>query len=99
MKTTHHTIATIIAGAALGGGGRRECTAATAPLTAAPRRPAAPSDRGRPGAYVKDSEITAKIKAKLASEHVGSVSENTRRHGRERHGVPQRYSEKPGRYR
>ena len=30
-------------------------------------------DRSHPGAYVKDSAITTKIKAKLASEHIKSL--------------------------
>jgi hyperosmotically inducible protein len=32
------------------------------------------TDRSAPGAYVKDSVITTKVKAKLASEHLGSVA-------------------------
>jgi hyperosmotically inducible protein len=31
------------------------------------------SDRAHPGAFVKDSAITAKIKAKLAGEHIKSL--------------------------
>ena len=31
------------------------------------------TDRSKPGAYVKDSVITTKVKAKLASEHLGSM--------------------------
>jgi hyperosmotically inducible protein len=31
------------------------------------------TDRSNPGAYVKDSVITTKVKAKLASEHLGSL--------------------------
>ncbi|MGE5338648.1 MAG: BON domain-containing protein [Gemmatimonadota bacterium] len=31
------------------------------------------SDRSHPATFVKDSVITAKIKAKLASEHLGSA--------------------------
>ncbi len=31
------------------------------------------SDRSHPASFVKDSVITAKIKAKLASEHLGSA--------------------------
>jgi hyperosmotically inducible protein len=31
------------------------------------------TDRSHPGAYVKDSVITTKVKAKLASEHLGSL--------------------------
>lgn len=30
-------------------------------------------DRGQPSAYVKDSVITAKVKAKLAAEHLDSL--------------------------
>lgn len=73
MKTNHRTIATVIASAAL---------AATLAVTAQSPPPAynnsaPPSgtvDRSSPGTYVKDSAITAKIKSKLASEHVGSVA-------------------------
>jgi hyperosmotically inducible periplasmic protein len=32
------------------------------------------ADRSHPTAFVKDSEITAKIKAKLAAEHVSSLA-------------------------
>jgi hyperosmotically inducible periplasmic protein len=32
------------------------------------------TDRANPGAYVKDSVITTKVKAKLATEHLGSVA-------------------------
>ena len=32
------------------------------------------TDRSNPGAYVKDSIITTKVKTKLASEHLGSVA-------------------------
>ena len=32
------------------------------------------ADRNKPGMYVKDSVITTKVKAKLASEHLGSVA-------------------------
>ncbi len=32
------------------------------------------SDRSNPSAFVKDSEITAKIKAKLAAEHPSSLA-------------------------
>lgn len=32
-------------------------------------------DRAQPKAYVKDSAITAKVKAKLAAEHVGSLAQ------------------------
>ena len=32
------------------------------------------TDRSKPGMYVKDSVITSKVKAKLASEHLGSVA-------------------------
>ena len=32
------------------------------------------TDRSKPNAYVKDSVITTKVKAKLASEHLGSVA-------------------------
>jgi hyperosmotically inducible protein len=73
MKTKHRTIATILASVAL---------AAAVAVTAQPPPPAnstnpPPSgtvDRESAGAYVKDSEITAKIKAKLASEHLGSLT-------------------------
>ena len=68
-----NTIATIIASAAL---------AAAVAVSAQPPPPAYSStpppsgtvDRGDAGAYVKDSAITAKIKAKLASEHVDSLA-------------------------
>jgi len=33
------------------------------------------TDRGHPGAFVKDSAITTKIKAKLAAEHVMSLGQ------------------------
>ena len=32
------------------------------------------TDRSHPAAFVKDSAITTKIKAKLASEHLGSLA-------------------------
>jgi hyperosmotically inducible protein len=32
-------------------------------------------DRGQPTAFVKDSAITTKVKAKLAAEHVGSLAQ------------------------
>jgi hyperosmotically inducible protein len=32
------------------------------------------TDRSNPGAYVKDSIITTKVKTKLASEHLGSIA-------------------------
>ena len=32
------------------------------------------TDRSKPGAFVKDSVITTKVKAKLASEHLGSLA-------------------------
>lgn len=32
------------------------------------------TDRNKPGTYVNDSVITTKVKAKLASEHLGSVA-------------------------
>lgn len=32
------------------------------------------ADRSNAGAYVKDSVITTKVKAKLASEHLGSIA-------------------------
>jgi len=32
------------------------------------------ADRSNPKAYVKDSAITAKVKSKLAAEHVGSLA-------------------------
>ena len=32
------------------------------------------TDRTNPGAYVKDSVITTKVKTKLASEHLGSMA-------------------------
>jgi hyperosmotically inducible protein len=32
------------------------------------------TDRSKPGMYVQDSVITTKVKAKLASEHLGSVA-------------------------
>jgi hyperosmotically inducible protein len=32
------------------------------------------ADRAHPGAYVKDSAITAKVKSKLAAEHFGSLA-------------------------
>ena len=32
------------------------------------------TDRSSPGVYVKDSVITTKVKAKLASEHLGSIA-------------------------
>jgi len=63
MKTTL-TIATLVLGASL------------APaFAAAPDTPATEGsvDRSQPTAYVKDSAITAKIKAKLAAEHVSSL--------------------------
>lgn len=73
MNNTHRTIATIVASVAL---------ASAVAVTAQPPPPAdstapPPSgtvDRDHAGAYVKDSAITAKIKAKLASEHVGSLA-------------------------
>jgi hyperosmotically inducible protein len=36
--------------------------------------PSGTVDRAQPSAYVKDSAITAKIKAKLAEEHVSSLA-------------------------
>lgn len=35
----------------------------------------ADSDRARPMTFVKDSAITAKVKAKLAAEHLGSLAQ------------------------
>jgi hyperosmotically inducible protein len=32
------------------------------------------TDRSNPGAFVKDSIITTKVKTKLASEHLGSIA-------------------------
>src|SRR5947207_15090156 len=32
------------------------------------------TDRSSPGAYVKDSIITTKVKTKLAAEHLGSIA-------------------------
>ena len=32
------------------------------------------TDRSNPGAYVKDSVITTKVKTKLAAEHLGSIA-------------------------
>ena len=65
--------------------------------------PAAPPpsgtvDRSQPTAYVKDSAITTKIKAKLAAEHVSSLA-NSRRHGCQWQGLSQRYRQEPGRHR
>ena len=33
------------------------------------------ADRGHPGAFIKDSVITTKIKAKLATEHFSSLTQ------------------------
>src|SRR4051812_36801102 len=54
-------------------------TTLTPAFSFAPEDPATPSppsgtaDRSEPSAYVKDSAITAKIKAKLAEEHLTSL--------------------------
>ena len=68
MKTT---IATILASVALA-----SAVAVTAQPPPADQTspPSGTADRSSPGAYVKDSAITAKIKAKLAEEHVGSLA-------------------------
>jgi hyperosmotically inducible protein len=60
------TFATLVASAAL--------AAALAATAAEPPATDGTVDRSNPSAYVKDSAITTKIKAKLASEHVGSLA-------------------------
>ena len=65
MKTTRQTFATFIASIAL---------ASAVAFTAEPPPPSGTVDRSSPGVYVKDSAITAKIKSKLASEHVSSLA-------------------------
>jgi hyperosmotically inducible periplasmic protein len=62
MKTTL-AIATLALGVALSPAFAQE-----------PQAPQGTMDRSHPEAYVKDSAITAKIKAKLAEEHVSSVA-------------------------
>jgi hyperosmotically inducible protein len=72
MKTT---IATFLAGVALASAlslNAQPPPPADSNVTTAP--PSGTVDRSSPNAYVKDSAITAKIKAKLASEHVGSLA-------------------------
>jgi hyperosmotically inducible protein len=44
-----------------------------APFAATFAQPNDEQDRAHPGVFVKDSEITAKIKASLAAQHVGSL--------------------------
>jgi hyperosmotically inducible protein len=44
-----------------------------APFAATFAQPNGDQDRAHPGVFVKDSEITAKIKASLAAQHVGSL--------------------------
>ena len=73
MKNNQRTIATIIASVALA-----SAVAVTAqpppPTDSTSPPPSGTVDRSSPGTFVKDSAITAKIKSKLASEHVGSLS-------------------------
>ena len=75
MKDVHHTIAKVIASVALASAlavtAQSPPPAYSAPSTAPP---SGTVDRSSPDAYVKDSAITAKIKSKLAAEHVGSVA-------------------------
>jgi hyperosmotically inducible protein len=61
MKTTL-AIATLVLGASLA-----PAFAADTPATEGT------VDRSHPGTYVKDSAITAKVKAKLAAEHLSSL--------------------------
>ena len=73
MKNNQRTIATIIASVALA-----SAVAVTAqpppPTDSTSPPPSGTVDRSSPGTFVKDSAITAKIKAKLAEEHVGSLA-------------------------
>jgi len=69
------SIATFVAGIALASALSLNLNAQPPPpadSTASP--PSGTVDRSSPGTYVKDSAITAKIKSKLAAEHVGSVA-------------------------
>jgi hyperosmotically inducible protein len=70
MKTTL-AIATLVLGASFAPAMSIAAEQATADTT--PQAADGTVDRSHPGTYVKDSAITAKIKTKLASEHISSL--------------------------